>query len=199
MIDWHTISEKVENYSFTITLGAKHTATLRPLMQGDVDQLSTFLQKLSTRTRLFFTYDSFDRRMAETLCADINKYDKLRFMLETDKTKEIIGIFEFSMDLVPDDIARYQAAGIKLDVPKVCRYGPALLDEFQGKGLGQAVFAKLVPVIRETGKDTIILFGGVKSDNTNAIRHYAKLGFEKSAEFSNQSGEKCLDMVLRLV
>lgn len=115
-------------------------------MHDDVDQLATFLQKLSPRTRLFFTYDSFD-----------------------------------------------------LYVPKVCRYGPALLDEFQSKGIGQAVFAKLVPVIRRTGKDTIILFGGVKSDNSNAIKHYLKLGFGKSAEFSNQSGEKCLDMVLRLV
>ncbi len=195
MIDFHEISEKPSQFTEDFRTVQNLYVTLRPLRDDDACRLGNFLKGLSMRTREFFTYDSFDAKMAQVLCADINKYDKLRFILELKKAREIIGIFEFSMDLVKDDIERYASYGITLDVPNTCRYGPVLSDRYQGESIGSLVLSKLMPIIRSTGKSCIILFGGVKAGNRHAIKYYLKNGFCKAGEFVNPEGVRCFDMM----
>ena len=55
-----------------------------------------FLKNLSFQTREFYTFPTFDSKMARELCNAINKYDKLRFVLTTINLNKIIGLFELS-------------------------------------------------------------------------------------------------------
>ncbi|KXK09913.1 MAG: GNAT family protein [Candidatus Dojkabacteria bacterium] len=171
---------------------------LRPLRSKDEQALAKLLLSLSEDTKRFFTYPSFDQAMAASLCQDIDKYDKIRFVLENSKNSELIGIFEFSMDLVEEDITRFRNHGVNLEVARTSRYGPVLAEAYQGKGIALVVFKKIIPLISYLGKDTIILFGGVHKDNAKAIKHYLSLGFQEVCEFVNSDGIACLDMIYKI-
>ncbi len=195
MLTLNDVFLRPENFTTSIKISDNESAILRPLIRNDSDELAIFLESLSTYTRKFYTYDSFDINMANSLCADINRYDKLRFVLESVDTKQIIGIFEFSMDLVEEDLKRYMDNGYKLDPKTTCRFGPALADEYQGKGIARKVFSFMVEIAKKFGREQIILFGGVKSENINAIKFYKSVGFKKIGSFINSDGIECLDMI----
>src|ERR1035438_5641366 len=55
---------------------------LRPLKVRDVLALSAFLNKLSSETKRFSPFPTYDLKMAQELCREIGKYDKLRFAVE---------------------------------------------------------------------------------------------------------------------
>lgn len=170
---------------------------LRPLEGGDVELLARFLEGLSPITRAFSTFDSYDGAAAQALCDAINRYDKLRFVVEN-VAGQIVGLFEFSFGIPEGDVQRYQRYGMALDERVDCRFGPTLADDYQNRGLGSALFADLVDVARRFGKQRMVLWGGVFAANTRAIRFYEKLGFVRAGSFVGANGQEVIDMVLIL-
>ncbi|MFF9645936.1 GNAT family N-acetyltransferase [Kitasatospora aureofaciens] len=170
----------------------------RPLTHADTGRLAGFLETLSSESRRFSTFDGYDVATAQELCDAIARYDKLRLALEEAPSSRIVGLLEFSLDLTPEDIARYQDAGIHLAKTTDCRFGPTLADDYQGRGVGTLVSPLITEVARLLGRTRIILWGGVRADNPRAIRYYEKNGFQPVGFFTEADGSLSLDMMLDL-
>ncbi|WP_405760212.1 GNAT family N-acetyltransferase [Streptomyces sp. NBC_01420] len=169
----------------------------RPLVHGDAERLAGFLGGLSGETRRMSPFDGYGLVAATELCDAIARYDKLRLVVEDLVSGRIIGLVEFSLDLVAGDIARYREAGIGLGATD-CRFGVTLADDHQGRGVGSRVFPLVTDVARRFGRKRVILFGGVLAENARAIRYYEKNGFRAVGSFTGGDGVRSLDMVLDL-
>jgi diamine N-acetyltransferase len=178
------------------TLGEK--ITLRPLLHSDIEKLTSFLENLSSETRRLSTFDSYDKITATDLCNAINKYDKLRFVLES-QSKEIIGLIEFTLDIPQNVIDTYTSYGLTLDIEHTFRFGPTLSDKYQSQGLGTLIFPYIVKIAKLLDKKYIILYGGVLVDNIRAIKYYEKHGFKIAGKYVNDEGNETVDMVLDIV
>ncbi|MFF8873355.1 GNAT family N-acetyltransferase [Streptomyces massasporeus] len=180
-----------------LALNDASDVVFRPLVRTDADRLAGFLSGLSPESRRLSTFDGYDLAAAQVLCDAIGRYDKLRLVLEEMPSGRIVGLLEFSLDLRPEDIARYREAGIDL-APSDCRFGPTLADDYQGRGVGTQVFPLVTEVARRFGRKRIILWGGVLADNPRAIRYYQKNGFHSAGSFTGADGVRSLDMILDL-
>ncbi|MFI7694488.1 GNAT family N-acetyltransferase [Nonomuraea sp. NPDC049655] len=169
----------------------------RPLTHTDAERLAAFLEGLSAESRRLSTFDGYDLKAARKLCDAIARHDKLRLVLEDGPSGRIVGLVEFSLDLHPSDIARYEEAGIHLAATD-CRFGPTLADDHQGRGVGTQIFPLIADVARQFGRKRIILFGGVLADNTRAISYYNKHGFQQVGSFTGKDGAQSFDMILDL-
>lgn len=184
--------------TYGVKLPAIGQVCIRPLAHQDAAALGIFLGSLSPQTRYFSLFPSYDLATGQMLCDAINRYDKLRFVVELPASQEIIGLLEFSFGLPDGDITRYRAYGVQLDALTDCRFGPTLADAYQSQGLGSSVFPMMVDVARNFGKQRIILWGGVLADNPRAIRFYEKQGFHTVGSFVHEDGALTLDMLLAL-
>jgi diamine N-acetyltransferase len=183
-------------YQFTIFTSKDEKMLLRPLEPTDEKELTELIKNLSPDTKRFYSYNEPAEQIAKEHCEAINKYDKLRFVLEKEGVKEIVGLFEFSFDIPQGDIDRFEKYGIKLTSKTDCRIGPLLRDDFQSQGIGSFIVPIIVNIAKQFNRNRIILWGGVFQDNPQAIRYYEKNGFENVGEFENMDGVKCFDMML---
>jgi diamine N-acetyltransferase len=184
--------------TYPLDLPGVGAAWLRPLQFDDVDRLTTFLSGLSLETRRFSIFSSYDWKGAQELCEAINRYDKLRFVVELSPSKALIGLFEFSFGIPEGDLQRFALYGVHLDERVDCRFGPTLADAYQDKRIGSIVFPHLMDVAAKFGKKRIILWGGVLCDNARAIRFYEKQGFRHTGTFVDHDGLQACDMILNL-
>jgi|SRR5665213_1895629 len=196
-----SIADRPEIATYSIALDSDEKILVRPLVPGDVHKLATFLQGLSQETRRLSTFDGYDLEAAKRLCDAINKYDKLRFVVESLSSARvvdrIVGLLEFSFGLPESDVERFNQEGYKLNPDIDCRFGPTLSDDYQNMGLGSKLFPLVKEIARQFGKQRIILWGGVLKDNELAIHYYEKLGFKQAGVFT-QDGIDKLDMILEL-
>lgn len=195
MITLHDVVKHPDTYSQTLQLSSGEVAVFRPLKPEDNKDLARFLEKLSLETRRFSTFQSYDIVTAKELCDAIDRYDKLRFVLQLSSNNEIIGLFEFSFDLPSTDIERFDKHGVSISSTTDCRFGPTLSDKYQNRGVGSLIFPNIIDVAKKFDKRRIVLFGGVFADNVRAIHFYKKNGFTKIGEFKNSDNLQCLDMI----
>ncbi|MDD3475038.1 MAG: GNAT family N-acetyltransferase [Candidatus Dojkabacteria bacterium] len=184
-----------KQYTREVQTQSGENITFRPLLHSDLDRLTSFLENLSTDTRRLSTFDSYDKVTATELCNAINKYDKLRFVLES-QSKEIVGLIEFTLDIPQNVIDKYITYGLKLNTEYTCRFGPTLADKYQDQGLGSLIFPYVVKIAKLLGRKHIILYGGVFADNTRAIKYYEKHRFRIAGKYNNDDGVENLDMIL---
>ena len=196
-----SLADRPDLATYSFTLGSKEELILRPLDSKDVNELNTFLRSLSKATIRLITPPDNNLPTAIELCEAINKYDKLRFVVEAVSNSavhnRIIGLIEFSFDIPEGDIERFRQAGYNLDQKTDCRFGPTITDHYQNKGLGNRLFPYVVEVAKRFGKQRIILWSGVLKDNERAIHYYKKNGFKTVGNFSD-SGDEMVDMILEL-
>lgn len=191
------VAEKPESVSYSAELDSGENITLRPLQANDVDQLARFLSGLSEETRRLSTFGGYDINEARVLCDAINKYDKLRLVVEDISSQQIVGCMEFSFDLPEGDLERFRTAGYSLNPETDCRFGPTLADDYQSQGLGSKLIPFVIDIAKRFGKRRMILWGGVLKDNVRAIKFYEKFGFRSAGEFLDGDLTK-LDMILDL-
>ena len=185
-----------EQATFQVEFEHGEHVLVRPLMPPDVDALAAFLAGLSSTTRRYSTFASYDRAMAQELCDAINRYDKLRLVVELPRDQAMIGLLEFSFDIPDGDVRRYALHGVPLDARHDCRFGPTLADAYQNQGLGSRLFPAVLDVARRFGKQRIVLWGGVLADNRRAMRFYEKQNFEAVGIFEGRDGQLSIDMIL---
>ena len=90
---------------FAAALGTIGVCWLSPLRPDDEARLAEFYERLGPATRTNYSVDNPVELAAEA-CEVIGKYDKLRLAVRSqfeDKSgsESIVGLVEFSMDLVP--------------------------------------------------------------------------------------------------
>lgn len=194
-----SIADRPELATFPVTLSSGEQEVLRPLAHDDTNKLGSFLLGLSEETKRNIISADGHLPPATELCEAINKYDKLRLVVETVPSSEtddrIVGLMEFSFDIPEGDIERYKRAGYSLDQNTDCRFGPTIADDYQDRGHGSKIFPYVVKIAREFGKERIILWGGVLKDNERAIHYYEKHGFKTVGTFSDGEDEM-VDMIL---
>ena len=195
------IADQPEIATYSITLDSDEKIIVRPLVPSDVHKLATFLQGLSQETRRLSTFNGYDLEAAKELCDAINKYDKLRFVVESlsnaRAVDRIVGLLEFSFGLPESDVERFAQEGYKLNPDIDCRFGPTFADDYQNMGLGSKLFPFVIEIARQFGKQRIILWGGVLKENGRAIHYYEKIGFKQAGNSTKEGVEK-LDMILEL-
>ncbi|MEV4275136.1 GNAT family N-acetyltransferase [Actinoplanes xinjiangensis] len=150
--------------------------TVRALLPGDERALVAFLAGLSATSRRFWHGDTGHETAAADWIEAIGRYDKLRLVAVDGE--DLAGVVDLSLSL-PDgfEITRYAQAGIRLDPQRTARFGPCVADAWQGRGLADALIAPAWDAIRLLGRDVVVLFGGVHTDNVRARRFYRRHGF----------------------
>jgi ribosomal protein S18 acetylase RimI-like enzyme len=193
------IAKNPERIIFPVSLTNGAHTRLRPLFAEDESNLALFFEQLSQSTSRFYSFSGSAETHAQELCQAINRYDKLRCVLEQPGVQgEIIDLIEFSLAILEDDCQRYVKYGLTLDAVTDCRYGLCLSDEYQNQGIGHLLFQCATKIASLMGKQRIILWGGVYTNNALAIRHYRRCGFIEVGEFINPDGKPCLDMIYTL-
>lgn len=147
--------------TFEVQLNAGESVVMRPLESDDINLLTEFLQNLSIQTRENYTLESYDFRKAQEMCDAISKYDKLRFVVINQSTEKLIALFEFSFDIPGGDRLRFKNYNLNLNAKTDCRIGPCILDAYQNKGVGTALFPYLKDITKQFDKKRMILWGGV--------------------------------------
>ncbi|MFC4907743.1 GNAT family N-acetyltransferase [Actinomadura gamaensis] len=198
MLTLTQIAEEPHVLTYRVHLRDGANLVLRPLTHADAESLAGFLGGLSSRSRRFSTFDGYDLATARQLCEAIARYDKLRLVLQKPSSGVIVGLFELSLAITPEDMARYRAAGVHLTEATDCRFGPTLADAYQNRGAATRAFPFVAEVVRLLGRSRLILWGGVLADNTRAIGFYEKVGFRHVGSFTGQDGTRSLDMMLDL-
>ena len=195
------IVESPDLISYDIVVKHGDTLYLRPLKHDDVDLLASFLESLSPLTRHRWLLDDYGLKGAKSLCDAIALYDKLRLVVVESNIKgsPIVGLMEFSLDMHPNDIERFEKYGITLNNDDYMRFGPCLRDDVQGTGLFSATMPFVIDTALKLGRSSMILWGGVLEDNVPAIRAYEKIGFREIGRFTEpDTGLGCIDMILDL-
>lgn len=194
ILSLNDVAQQPSDFQNLIETYEGESLILRPLVPEDVVALTDFLQNLTEKTRKLSTFASYDAVMAQELCDAINRYDKLRFVLDSTE-KKIVGLLEFSLDIPAGDSERFKEYGFDLSSNTDCRFGPTLADTYQDKGVGSKILPSLFDLAKRFGKERMILFGGVLAENQRAIHFYLKKGFVLAGEFTNSEGIHCLDMI----
>ncbi len=183
---------------FATTSGSKYI--LRPLLQSDVEELAEFLQSLSALTRDRWIIEDYTINGAKQMCDDIAKYDKLRLVItpDLDEPKSVLALLEFSFGIPQGDVERFETYAIELSEEDHARFGVCVREDMHRSGLFSSVMSSVIKIAKSFGKSSIILWGGVLTDNIPAVRAYQKVGFAKVGEFADhyEEGRFCHDMVL---
>ncbi len=195
-----SVALEPELITTVVQLPDGESALFRPLMPEDDVRLALFLNDLSPLTRRFSTFSGYDLTVAREMCAAINRYDKLRLVVQhpAEPSGRLIALLEFSFAITASDQQRFRAYGINLDARTDCRFGPTIADNYQNQGLGSLLFPYIVDIARRFGQTRVILWGGVFASNRRAIRYYTKNGFRKLGVFTDADGVECYDMMLEL-
>ena len=96
------VAKNPQLFRYEVNTSRNETFLLRPLESVDEQKIIHLIDNLSEKTKLFYSYHSHinpSSVIAKEMCEAINKYDKLRFVLENESNDEIIGLFEFSLDI----------------------------------------------------------------------------------------------------
>ena len=138
------VASEPDHVTTVIQLSCGAEALLRPLVTDDDARLAEFLTDLSPSTRQFSTFSSYDITAARDMCHAINRYDKLRLVVElvTEQPGQLIALFEFSFDVPAGDRQRFRNYGLDLDTRTDCRFGPTIADAYQNQGLGRNIFSQ---------------------------------------------------------
>lgn len=149
----------------------------RSLQPSDVDKLAAFYDGLSEESRSFWHRDPNGQALAVEHCEAIDRYDKLRMVV--DGGTHLAAIYELSFAITRGDFDRYLTYGVTLSEESDVRFGPCVHDSEKGSGLAVTLLAETARVAIREGRSNLILWGGVQPENTRARRFYVREGFEE--------------------
>ncbi|MEY4540480.1 MAG: hypothetical protein RLZZ306_2237 [Bacteroidota bacterium] len=134
-------------------------------------------------TKSRFAPHGFDEETIENICKNIGKDNTFRFVAITLCTRRIIGYFIAENEVSENDRSRFLKNEIDLKSEECCSIAPSISDDYQGSGVGMALFKFMMDYLKEQQKHHLILLGGVQKENEKAIRFYQKMGFQEAGEF----------------
>ncbi|MFZ3492885.1 N-acetyltransferase family protein [Streptomyces sp. 5.8] len=172
-------------------------ATLRALKSGDASSFGEFLETLSTETREGYRPHPLDRTEAERICAALDDPTALRFVLADAHDDRVVAYLLAQFAIPEGEKARYRNLGWTIEDGADCRIAPVVADHLQGNGLGTELLKGALDILRQRGCRHVILFGGTRTSNAQAIRAYEKAGFKPVGVF-RERGIESVDMWLSL-
>lgn len=178
-----------EKVSKKIVLPNEREVLLRPLQPDDAPILGTYFLSLSQETRNLFAPHPFDRATAEALCAQIDSTREMRLLaiVKEGEIERVVAYFITLFYVYDGDRKRYEEWGIPLNDATDCQIAPSAADDYQGTGLGRVMMEHLVELYRALGYQRMVLLGGVRQHNEQAIYFYKRFGFRTVAEFTTKA------------
>lgn len=168
---------------------------IRKFESGDAEYLLHYLNGLGEIMRKRFGPHSFDLSTINT------------FYTPGNANSAYLGIDELSNQLVAyaivkkgyldHDAPRLQSYGLILNPETDTTFAPSIADAWQGKGIGSVLLKHIINDLKShTPATRMILWGGVQADNHQALKFYAKHGFEVLGPFEYHGMN--FDMILDL-
>lgn len=175
---------------FTLRSGA--SAELRRLGPEDIDLLGAYFSRLSSWTTQFYGPHPFNQETAESLCRDaLADTEVVRIVVTVEGLggPRIIAYFIIGLLIQDADMRRYAAWGTSLDERTDAYIAPSVEDGYQNSGVGSSVMGRVMPwLLRQFGRQRLILLGGVQQRNELGIAFYRKWGFRIAGEFHTKIG-----------
>lgn len=186
LADFDAHPEKVSKQT---VLSTGQEVLLRPLRPDDASILGSYFLSLSQETRSLFAPHPFDQATADALCAQIDSTREMRLLAvaKEGKTERVVAYFITLFYIYDGDAKRYEEWGIPLSDKTDCQIAPSAADDYQGTGLGSIMLSHLVELFRALGYQRMVLLGGVRQHNKQAIRFYERFGFRTVAEFTTKA------------
>jgi GNAT superfamily N-acetyltransferase len=148
---------------------------IRRAQMADLDLLHQYLENLGEETRKRFGPHPFDLPSLEGLFSQPEYFQG--FIASEAGKSEIIAYSIIKFGYLSHDSQRLQSYGLQLSEETDCTYAPSVSDHWQGKGISKRIFQFIIPVLLESGRKRVILWGGVQAGNLHAVRYYNSLGF----------------------
>jgi ribosomal protein S18 acetylase RimI-like enzyme len=145
------------------------------LQPQHIDLLYSYLQNLSSQTKLRFAPHAFNKQGL----IDFYQYNKKACgYIACDAQSQIIYAYAATMvGLLPHEKTRISSYDLQVQEERICTFAPSVADEWQGSGIGKLLLEFLRLDLASKNVSHIILWGGVQQANQNAVRFYVKNGF----------------------
>lgn len=169
-------------------------ASLRKLTPGDFSALSIYLQQLSAQTKKRFGPHPFDERSVVEFYNSSENY--FGYVAQDMEENRIIAYSALKTGYLEHDRQRLESYGLQLSHTTDCTFAPSVADNRQGMGIGNGLLRFIIADLKIRGINRIILWGGVQTDNEQAVNYYVRNGFKILGQFSH-NGEN-YDMVFEI-
>lgn len=175
-----------------VILSSGESVQLRPLVETDGPLLAAYLGGLSLETRAKYRPHDFTAEVAHQLCARVGDDPSLGLVGVSGEGENprILTYFIVHRAISEADQKRYANYGVALQEDTDCQFAPSVADAYQGTGLGSRLMPLRREIVRGQGFRRMILWGGVYISNQQAIRFYAKNGFQVVGRFTPGSGKE---------
>lgn len=150
---------------------------LRRLTENDAASLGDYFENLSEDTKEKFQPHPLTRIYATYLCHK-SLENVMRFVI-SDNDKKIYGYFILDFDLNYHEAERYKDYGIRLEPGRNAFFAPSIDDKLQDSDIASQTMDILLELLREETVDRLVLLGGAREDNNQALTFYEEFGFEK--------------------
>lgn len=179
----------------TLRLKNGTACQVRLLEKTDEAALHDYFNGLSAESRSRFGPHAFDRETVHRICQNLPG-DVFRYVaLSSDGT--VVAYLLVKRGMLPEDRHRYEARDLRFEEETTCTFAPSVADDWQGSGLGNALFGHILGELRAQPFRRMVLWGGVQASNARALRYYVRNGFEPVGHFWHNEKDN-LDMVRAL-
>ncbi len=171
-----------------------YSITCRQWQESDLPNLLLYLHHLSEVTQNRFGPHPFTIEALEHL---YHRSDHVGFLLIENNSTYIIGYAIVKLGYLEHDFPRLLSYHFQPDHTTDATYAPSLADDWQGKGIGQLLWNTVKEYLQKMQKKRVILWGGVQSNNTIAVKYYQKNNFVSIGSYT-YNGKDNLDMICML-
>ncbi len=163
------------------------------LKPTDTDALVSYLLLLSDVTKKRFAPHLFTTKAVEEI---LSSHQYAAFAVKDETAKRILAYAVVHFGVPQDEVPRFAGYGLEIHQQTDCMYAPSVADEWQGKGIGSRLLQFICDALIKEGKKRIFLWGGVQTNNTQAMHFYNRKRFKKLGTFEYKGSNT--DMLLEL-
>lgn len=161
---------------------------------GNQQQLVDYFNRLSPESKNRFGPHPFTADVILQLLNDGNNYHL--FAAKQQNDEQIIAYAILKRGWLDFEYQRLVSYGLS-PLDGDFTIAPSVADEWQGKGVGSHFLQFIInQSVNELDAKRLILWGGVQSNNTKAVKLYQRFGFKTLGEFEHN--DMNMDMILEL-
>ena len=171
-----------------------YSITCRQWQESDLPNLLLYLLHLSEVTRDRFGPHPFTMDALEHV---YHHPDYIGFLIIENNSTFIIGYAIVKLGYLEHDLPRLLSYHFQPNHTTDATYAPSLADDWQGKGIGKLLWNTVKEYLQQLQKKRVILWGGVQSNNTIAVKYYQKNNVISIGSYT-YNGKDNLDMICTL-
>lgn len=148
-------------------------------VESDYSNLIGYYNSISDKSKSFFMPHLFSNEGIY----DFYHNPMNRGYVLVDPNNKILGYSVIRHGWIEHEKERICSYNFYTEDRQIAFYAPSVSDNLRGNGLSGYILQHILGELRDMGVERVFLWGGVKSQNTPAVRFYLKNGFYKIGEF----------------